>query len=244
MPLFNNNTSTSRSDMSYSTRRRIDKQPRSRSGCLTCRARHKRCDERAGTCRTCERLNLKCAGYTSSLRWSDRLMQSATIPDTSYNSLVYITFNTDDYSKRGEEVEELLNRYSELDIDHSQNDETDNEQSINHHIKQEHAFTSASSPEFLFAVSEEDESVNLSPLSYVEIPSFANSPYYADSTDSSPYLSPYVSPYLSPSADDLTAMVDYTSAVRLPQSYEYSLTEPFSGMAPVALHDGIYNGVF
>lgn len=40
--------------------------PRSRQGCLTCRARRKRCDAHRPVCRTCTRLNAEC-------RWPDQL---------------------------------------------------------------------------------------------------------------------------------------------------------------------------
>ncbi|PTB44628.1 hypothetical protein M441DRAFT_187533 [Trichoderma asperellum CBS 433.97] len=40
--------------------------PRSRQGCLTCRARRKRCDAHRPVCRTCTRLNAEC-------RWPDKL---------------------------------------------------------------------------------------------------------------------------------------------------------------------------
>ncbi|KAL7936148.1 fungal-specific transcription factor domain-containing protein [Trichoderma chlorosporum] len=46
--------------------------PRSRRGCLTCRARRKRCDNQHPTCRTCTRVNAEC-------RWPDKLQ----IPDYS-----------------------------------------------------------------------------------------------------------------------------------------------------------------
>lgn len=40
--------------------------PRSRQGCLTCRARRKRCDAHRPVCHTCTRLNVEC-------RWPDKL---------------------------------------------------------------------------------------------------------------------------------------------------------------------------
>ncbi|KAL7950544.1 fungal-specific transcription factor domain-containing protein [Trichoderma barbatum] len=43
--------------------------PRSRQGCLTCRARRKRCDTQHPICRTCTRLNAEC-------RWPDKIQIS------------------------------------------------------------------------------------------------------------------------------------------------------------------------
>jgi hypothetical protein len=42
---------------------------RSRTGCLTCRRRRKKCDERKPTCRNCERNNLHCDGYQNPIKW-------------------------------------------------------------------------------------------------------------------------------------------------------------------------------
>lgn len=44
--------------------------PRSRQGCLTCRARRKRCDAQHPICRTCTRLNAEC-------KWPDKLQISS-----------------------------------------------------------------------------------------------------------------------------------------------------------------------
>ncbi|KAK7202481.1 hypothetical protein BZA70DRAFT_292252 [Myxozyma melibiosi] len=98
------------------TRRRIDREPRSRSGCLTCRARHKRCDQRMPSCSNCNRLNLKCEGYKSVLRWQARTMQSVNIPDSTYRSVRYIVFGQADYRDYSEEVETLLDLYSQMDL--------------------------------------------------------------------------------------------------------------------------------
>lgn len=45
--------------------------PRSRQGCLTCRARRKRCDAHHPVCRTCTRLNAEC-------RWPDKFQISGS----------------------------------------------------------------------------------------------------------------------------------------------------------------------
>ena len=45
----------------HASRSRIQRGPRSRSGCQTCLARHVKCDERSGGCANCERLALSCS---------------------------------------------------------------------------------------------------------------------------------------------------------------------------------------
>ncbi|KAK9452546.1 hypothetical protein V1511DRAFT_190148 [Dipodascopsis uninucleata] len=101
---------------SVSGRRRFDRQPRSRTGCLTCRARHKRCDERAPTCYNCEVLNLKCEGYRSLLRWHDQSMQSVDIPETYYNSIRYINLSMDTFK---EDIEDFMQHYNPFDVDYT-----------------------------------------------------------------------------------------------------------------------------
>ncbi|KAK9237004.1 hypothetical protein V1525DRAFT_426656 [Lipomyces kononenkoae] len=98
-------------------RRRFDRQPRSRTGCITCRARHKRCDERTPTCRNCESLNIRCEGYNAQLRWQDKYMRMANIPDTSYRSLRYVNINPERFS---EEMERLMEEFSPYDVDHEE----------------------------------------------------------------------------------------------------------------------------
>lgn len=44
---------------------------RSNTGCWTCRARRKKCDERGQPCSTCESLNLVCHGYGRRPDWMD-----------------------------------------------------------------------------------------------------------------------------------------------------------------------------
>ncbi|KAB8255293.1 fungal-specific transcription factor domain-containing protein [Aspergillus pseudonomiae] len=48
-----------------------------RSGCLTCKKRRKRCDEAKPSCRSCVRLGLACEGYGS--MWAEPLKPSAEI---------------------------------------------------------------------------------------------------------------------------------------------------------------------
>ncbi|KAK9329179.1 hypothetical protein V1520DRAFT_179884 [Lipomyces starkeyi] len=108
-------------------RRRFDRQPRSRTGCITCRARHKRCDERTPTCQNCETLNIRCEGYNAQLRWQEKYMRMADIPDTSYRSLRYINVSRERFS---EEMERLMEEFSPYDVDH-RND------SVRHRVKAE-----------------------------------------------------------------------------------------------------------
>src|SRR5690349_9284878 len=37
--------------------------PKVRTGCITCKTRHVKCDERKPTCFRCEKAGMKCAGY-------------------------------------------------------------------------------------------------------------------------------------------------------------------------------------
>ncbi|KAL4903058.1 fungal-specific transcription factor domain-containing protein [Aspergillus multicolor] len=48
---------------------------RSKTGCLTCRRRRKKCDEHKPRCYNCERNNLVCDGYQSLQRWAPRNSQ-------------------------------------------------------------------------------------------------------------------------------------------------------------------------
>ncbi|KAK9492319.1 hypothetical protein V1508DRAFT_355880 [Lipomyces doorenjongii] len=105
----------SRRDSDSTRRRRFDRQPRSRTGCITCRARHKRCDERMPTCQNCETLNIRCEGYNAQLRWQEKYMRMADIPDTSYRSLRYINLSRERFS---EEMERLMEEFSPYDVDH------------------------------------------------------------------------------------------------------------------------------
>lgn len=43
---------------------------RSRTGCWTCRARRKKCDETRPVCRTCAGLDIACEGYGVRLKWT------------------------------------------------------------------------------------------------------------------------------------------------------------------------------
>jgi hypothetical protein len=43
--------------------------PKTRTGCLTCKRRRVKCDERKPTCYTCERVSAKCEGYQTPKTW-------------------------------------------------------------------------------------------------------------------------------------------------------------------------------
>ncbi|ETI24708.1 hypothetical protein G647_04077 [Cladophialophora carrionii CBS 160.54] len=45
------------------------KQPKSRNGCVTCKARRMKCDESKPTCQQCSRRGVPCGGYPKYLRW-------------------------------------------------------------------------------------------------------------------------------------------------------------------------------
>ncbi|KAH8686476.1 fungal-specific transcription factor domain-containing protein [Ilyonectria robusta] len=44
--------------------------PRSRAGCLTCKAKHTKCDETRPECLRCTRKGIKCGGYWREFKWS------------------------------------------------------------------------------------------------------------------------------------------------------------------------------
>ena len=60
---------------------------RRKTGCLTCRTRRVKCDERKPDCERCEAANVECAGYAEKRRVKIRRPeQSATVSATeSYN---------------------------------------------------------------------------------------------------------------------------------------------------------------
>lgn len=49
-----------------------DKKRRSRTGCLTCKTRRVKCDERKPACERCESANVECAGYAEKKRLAAR----------------------------------------------------------------------------------------------------------------------------------------------------------------------------
>ncbi|KAK9485400.1 hypothetical protein V1527DRAFT_483001 [Lipomyces starkeyi] len=105
-----------RRDKHTSVRKRVDREPRSRSGCLTCRLRHKRCDQRTPTCMNCERLDIHCKGYVSILRWQDRTMQIAQVAETKYRSLRYVNIQSEHYRDYSDEIDTLMELYAPFDV--------------------------------------------------------------------------------------------------------------------------------
>ncbi|KAK9450730.1 uncharacterized protein V1518DRAFT_152097 [Limtongia smithiae] len=85
-------------------------------GCLTCRQRHKRCDERLPTCVNCENNDIPCKGYGLQLRWLPKSMQTCYTPPTFYRRLQYINFNTNNFL---DEFEVTMEIYSNFDVDYS-----------------------------------------------------------------------------------------------------------------------------
>jgi hypothetical protein len=49
---------------------RTSSRTRTRTGCWTCRARKKKCDEARPYCQTCRNLGLDCEGYGVRLKWA------------------------------------------------------------------------------------------------------------------------------------------------------------------------------
>ncbi|KAK9466873.1 hypothetical protein V1512DRAFT_247626 [Lipomyces arxii] len=94
----------SRKPVNKAPRIRIDVKPRTRSGCITCRLRHKRCDERTPTCMNCENINVDCGGYLLRLKWNERMMRKVDIPATSYPQIRYVNFTTADFTDKFDQV--------------------------------------------------------------------------------------------------------------------------------------------
>lgn len=60
-----------------------DKRRRTRTGCLTCRTRRIKCDERKPTCERCETANVECTGYTEKRRVMVRRPNNSSATVTS-----------------------------------------------------------------------------------------------------------------------------------------------------------------
>ncbi|KAJ4226309.1 hypothetical protein NW759_004895 [Fusarium solani] len=54
---------------------------RSRSGCLTCRTKHLKCDETKPNCQLCLSRGIKCGGYNRGLKWSTKHEKHAELAD-------------------------------------------------------------------------------------------------------------------------------------------------------------------
>lgn len=64
--------------------------PKVRSGCLTCKNRHVKCDERKPTCLRCEKAVLACGGYDVGEGWSKKLLAEADTPPAMDTVGVYL----------------------------------------------------------------------------------------------------------------------------------------------------------
>lgn len=62
--------------------------PRSRSGCLNCKRRKRKCDEQRPSCQACVRRGIQCEGYATPLRWAGGIavrgrFAGVSIPDVA-----------------------------------------------------------------------------------------------------------------------------------------------------------------
>ncbi|CAG7564359.1 unnamed protein product [Fusarium equiseti] len=57
---------------------------RSRSGCLTCRNKHLKCDEAKPDCNVCISRGVQCGGYQRGLRWSTKHEKTAELADQKF----------------------------------------------------------------------------------------------------------------------------------------------------------------
>ncbi|EWG45871.1 hypothetical protein FVEG_06516 [Fusarium verticillioides 7600] len=57
---------------------------RSRQGCLTCRKRHRKCDEKRPVCTLCQKSGRTC-DYTNEFRWAP-VGDVFVVPDVSFNA--------------------------------------------------------------------------------------------------------------------------------------------------------------
>lgn len=58
---------------------------RRKTGCLTCRTRRVKCDERKPNCERCERANLECAGYAEKRRLKTRQLETSSTTAVAQN---------------------------------------------------------------------------------------------------------------------------------------------------------------
>lgn len=61
--------------------------PRSRRGCWTCKARHKKCDEKRPVCGQCSEKFLRCGGYQLRLKWTHESAASQAGTKTNSSQL-------------------------------------------------------------------------------------------------------------------------------------------------------------
>ncbi|KAH7137320.1 hypothetical protein B0J13DRAFT_527958 [Dactylonectria estremocensis] len=89
--------------------------PRSRSGCLSCKKRKRKCDEQRPGCQACARRGIQCEGYATPLRWAGGIavrgrFAGVSIPDaaavaagTAHNDT---TSNTDHVGDVGQQQQQ------------------------------------------------------------------------------------------------------------------------------------------
>ncbi|KAI5455997.1 fungal-specific transcription factor domain-containing protein [Mariannaea sp. PMI_226] len=70
MPKRQTKVNSSSSDNHTAYKPRAGANPRSRSGCVTCKAKHTKCDETRPECLRCTRKGIKCGGYWREFKWS------------------------------------------------------------------------------------------------------------------------------------------------------------------------------
>ncbi|KAF2015413.1 hypothetical protein BU24DRAFT_177751 [Aaosphaeria arxii CBS 175.79] len=91
--------------------------PRSRQGCLTCRARRKRCDEKRPDCHNCTRLNLKCEWQTQRQIVPEAERDPSPQPSTSTELIFSPRASLDPWDslpgEKGAESKHLLQYYIE-----------------------------------------------------------------------------------------------------------------------------------
>ncbi|KAI8723101.1 Zn(2)-C6 fungal-type domain-containing protein [Fusarium sp. LHS14.1] len=72
---------TSAPEMTPAAKRTGSLPLRSRSGCLTCRTKHLKCDETKPNCQLCLSRGIKCGGYNRGLKWSTKHEKHAELVD-------------------------------------------------------------------------------------------------------------------------------------------------------------------
>ncbi|KAL3421708.1 C6 zinc finger domain protein [Phlyctema vagabunda] len=92
-------TKTAKNDSTTSARKRA-KTPRARTGCLTCRIRHVKCDERKPQCRNCTNTRRVCDGYTANRRVPNQNLRLSVADPAASASLNLAAVLPDDFHER------------------------------------------------------------------------------------------------------------------------------------------------
>lgn len=98
-PLTSFNTNSDTSPMS-----------RSRSGCATCKRRHRKCDETKPSCLQCQAQNIVCEGYDLVLRWD------AGIPSQRRSAGTLIPVPLPDRSKKRRRIDEVESQLQDSEM--------------------------------------------------------------------------------------------------------------------------------